>query len=127
EGYAHNYLFKRNLAEPMTRGGKKAVETEKQDQAAKNARLLKQAEEQAEELNRKQIRISAKSGENGKLFGSITSKDIAKAIKKASGIEISKRDILLDEHIKKLGKFEITIKFHPKLKAPVEIEIVEEE
>lgn len=122
DGYARNYLIPNKLA----------VEAD-----AKNLSLLKQHNQSVEhqhqleyehaiELKNKlsSITLKAKSGETGKLFGSITAKDIAEAIKEQNKIEIDKRWIKLEDSIKSLGVFDIEIRLHPEVKGIVKVRIV---
>jgi large subunit ribosomal protein L9 len=126
DGHARNLLFPKGLAEPFTESSKKRLETEKQGQKDKADRLLKKAQDEAKELGEKKIVVKAKSGESGKLFGSVTSPDIASAIKKDTGYEIDKRDILIDEPIRHTGFHEVKIKLHKNVTATVKVEVVEE-
>lgn len=126
DGYAKNYLFPRKLALPLTRSSQKALEAEKKDQAQKEKRLEKEAKQIAKQLESKKFKIMSRSGEEGKLFGSITSQDIADAIKDQAGVEISKRDVLLEDHIKYLGEYKVDVKLTRGIKAKISFEVVEE-
>ena len=111
DGYAKNYLFKRNLAKEAD----KVVLSEKASQNAsieRNKRLeLEKAQAIAEKIKGKTFSIYAKVGENGKMFGAITSKEIADTLQSA-GYEIDKKQIVLDKGIKALGKYPITAKLY---------------
>jgi len=112
DGYATNFLIKKNLAKKADN----AVILEKQSQLAsqeRNKQIEKNAAvEKAKKLNDKQIIIAAKKGENGKLFGAITSKEIAEAIVN-SGIEVDKKQIVLDSPIKNIGNYFVEAKLYP--------------
>lgn len=112
DGYATNFLIKKNLAKKADN----AVMLEKQSQLAsqeRNKQIEKNAAvEKAKKLNDKQIIIAAKKGENGKLFGAITSKEIAEAIVN-SGIEVDKKQIVLDSPIKNVGNYFVEAKLYP--------------
>jgi large subunit ribosomal protein L9 len=112
DGYATNFLIKKNLAKKADN----AVMLEKQSQLAsqeRNKQIEKNAAvEKAKNLNDKQIIIAAKKGENGKLFGAITSKEIAEAIVN-SGIEVDKKQIVLDSPIKNIGNYFVEAKLYP--------------
>ena len=112
DGYATNFLLKKNLAKKADN----AVMLEKQSQMAsqeRNKQIEKNAAiEKAKKLNDTEIVISAKKGENGKLFGAITSKEIADEINK-KGIEVDKKQIVLDSPIKNIGKYFVEAKLYP--------------
>ncbi|MBO8126636.1 MAG: 50S ribosomal protein L9 [Firmicutes bacterium] len=126
DGYARNFLLPKGLAVEATAGNLKNL---KQQQAAEKARLRKEKEEAqaaADKINGKTVVIKAKTGEGGKLFGSITSKDIAETITKTFQVTIDKRKVELSEPIKTLGAREIEIKMHPEVTARVNLQVVAE-
>jgi large subunit ribosomal protein L9 len=125
EGYARNFLIPKNKAREATEGSMKILEALKKKQAAEEAKLLKAAKDTAEKITALSVTISAKAGEEEKLFGSVTSEMIAEALK-AEGIDIDKRDILLDEQIKKLGVYQVAVKLHSEVKADLRIWVVKE-
>ena len=112
DGYATNFLLKKNLAKKADN----AVMLEKQSQLAsqeRNKQIEKNAAvEKAKKLNDTEVVISAKKGENGKLFGAITSKEIAEEIVN-KGIEVEKKQIVLDSPIKNVGKYFVEAKLYP--------------
>jgi len=125
EGYARNFLFPRQLAKEATEQAMKAVSIE---QDAKKKR--QQREEQAamalqKSLEGKVIRIAAKTGEGGKLFGSITGKDIANALSRER-IAIDKRKIELKDAIRALGSYQVPIRVYHDTVATITVQIVEE-
>jgi large subunit ribosomal protein L9 len=126
DGHARNLLFPRGLAEPYTESSKKKLESEKKDQKEKTDRLLKKAQEEAQELSENPIVIKAKAGEHGKLFGSVTSPDITAALKKSTGFEIDKKDVSIDEPIRHTGTHEVKVKLHKNVTATVKVQVVEE-
>ncbi len=126
DGYARNFLFRRNLAVSATDSNLKELETEKQIQNKKNQRLEDSARETAARLEEKTFLIRAKSGSEGKLFGSVTTQDISDALKKQGGFDIPKKDISLDEHIKHLGKYSAKVKLYRKVYGTINFEVVEE-
>src|ERR687894_2192971 len=103
KGYLRNYLMPRKLAEPATKGSIAAAQRRREaaDRAVADAQT--KAQESAELLNRTVLTIAHQAGDDGRLFGSVTSQDIADAIKEARGITIDKRDVHLDEPIKTVG------------------------
>ena len=123
DGYARNFLLPKNLAVEanaanMTQlNNQKASVEHKKAVNRDNSKLLK------ERLENKKFVIKAKSGDNGKLFGAVTSIDIEKAIKEQSQIEIDKRKVVLKDSIKALGEYEVVVKLFEDISAKVKIEI----
>ena len=121
-GYGRNYLIPKNFAVEANPKNIKQLEHEKNRILAKAKKIRKSSEDAAEEISKLSISIEAKSGEEDKLFGSVTSKDIAEEIAK-QGIDIDKRKIILEEPIKRLGSYEITVKVHQDVTANVKLEV----
>ena len=110
DGYARNFLLPRKLA---VEASADAMNTMRLQEKAKQARMAAEkaeAEAVAEKLKSAQVRLSAKSGAGGKLFGSITSKEIAEGLKAQHGIELNKSKIVQDEPIKTFGSFQLKVK-----------------
>ncbi|MBP2078624.1 50S ribosomal protein L9 [Oceanobacillus polygoni] len=126
DGYARNYLLKNKLAEEATSGNMKALEAQKR----KSAQLEQQEKEEAmnlkDTLAELTIEIKAKSGDNGRLFGSITSKQIAEALEKQHGKKLDKRKIELDQPIRSLGYTTIPVKLHPEVTGSVKVHVSEQ-
>lgn len=125
EGYARNYLFPKNLAKEATPGNIKSLESLKKKQAAEDESKLNEAKALAEKIAALSITISAKAGEEEKLFGAVTSDMVSKALA-AENISIDKKDIIIDDPIKKLGVYQIGVKLHPEVKATLRVWIVKE-
>ena len=123
EGYARNYLIPKNVAKEATAGNMKIMEALKKKQAEEDARRLTEIKTLAERLSVLSLTIPAQTGEEGKLFGSISNEDISEALA-IENIKIDRRDILLEEPIKKLGSYQITVKLHPEVKANLKVCIV---
>lgn len=125
EGYGRNFLLPRGLA---VIADAKAMNEHKNHQESV-AFQKKQAEENAkasaEKLNGKTIKISAKAGSSGRLFGSVTTNEISEAIKNETGINIDKRKIVLDKDIKAYGSYTVTVKLHSGISAEVTVVISE--
>jgi large subunit ribosomal protein L9 len=121
-GYANNYLIPQGYAIRATEGTLKALETEKKQQARKIELQRKSARELAEKLEQMTLKVFAKAGESGKLFGTVTAGDIAEALK-AQGVEIDRRKIQLEAPIKSLGKFEAEAKLFMDIMAKLSIEV----
>ncbi len=124
DGYARNYLLPRGLATEASASNINVMKTRKEAERSKKDRELAHAKELAEKLKDIVVVIKTKSGENGKLFGSITSMDICDKLKKDFKIDIDKKKVILPEPIKSTGKFEIEVKLYPEVngKLPVKIE-----
>ncbi len=122
-GYARNYLIPKGLALEASKGNVKRFEQEKKSLELQKNREKKAAEKEAEKLNDTSITISVSVGEEDKLFGSVTSQDIANALEER-GFALDKRKILLDEPIKALGIYSIPIKLHPEVEAKVKVWVV---
>ncbi len=125
EGYARNFLFPKKLAEQATQGGIKLVEQQKKAIEKKKAKERKMALDLAEKLSSAQVVLSVRAGEQGKLFGSITSKDISEALKNQCKINVDKRKIEMVEPIKSLGDYNVTIKLAPEVEANLRLKVTE--
>ncbi|NLZ52956.1 MAG: 50S ribosomal protein L9 [Thermoanaerobacteraceae bacterium] len=125
DGYARNYLFPRNLAQEATAGGIKQLKQEKAALEKKKRKELEQAKELAAKLASTTVTLKVKSGGQGKLFGSVTSKDISEALKEQQNIEVDRRKIELPESIKSLGSYQVDIKLAPEVDAKLTVKIVE--
>jgi len=125
DGYARNYLFPKNFAVEATPGNLAKLEQEKKAKEKKLARIKKEAEELAEKIKRCSVTLKVKGGAQGKMYGSINSKNIADALKEQHGIDIDKRKIQLDEPIKAFGSYEVAVKLHPEVEARLTVKVVE--
>lgn len=124
DGYARNFLIPRGLAVEGSKGNIKAAEEEGLLRQQRDIREEKQARLLAERLETVTIKLPAKVGNKGRLFGSITSKDIAEALSK-EGIDIDRRKIELPEAIKSLGEYEIDVKLHAGVSAVLKVSVVD--
>lgn len=122
-GYGRNYLIPRNLAVEANPKNVKQFEHQKNIILARANKIKQSAELVAEKLSRMTVTIEAMAGDEDKLFGSVTSKDIAKLITD-QGIEVDKRKIILEEPIKRIGTHEVTIKVHHDVTANVKVEVI---
>ncbi len=123
EGYARNYLLPQKLAIPATAGNVNAAKQQKDIEAHKAKRILDEARLHAAQIAKLKVSVPVKTGEGGKLFGSVTSKDIADALKAQHGVDIDKRKIELKDALKTLGTYPVTIKLHPEIAAQIEVEV----
>ncbi|NOY77356.1 MAG: 50S ribosomal protein L9 [Calditrichaeota bacterium] len=122
-GYARNYLIPKGIALEATPGNLKRIEQEKKTLELQKNREKKAAEQEAAKLNNVSVTISVSVGEEDKLFGSVTSQDIADALKE-KGFKIDKRKIVLDEPIKVLGIYSVPVKLHTEVEAKVKVWVV---
>lgn len=126
DGYARNYLVPNKKAIEATPKNLNAMDHAKKMVSDRIRKLKKEAAADADMIKALAITIKAKSGEEGKLFGSVTSMDIAEAMK-AQGVAIDKRKIILDEPIKRLGDYTITVKLHVDVTADFKLTVIAEE
>lgn len=124
DGYARNMLFPKGLAKEATAGNLKNLEHQKAIAAEQEAERKAEAEATAKKLADLTVKIETKAGDNGKLFGSITSADIADACKEQAGIELDKKKIVLDAPVKQAGNVEVQVKLYPEVTAKLKVEIV---
>jgi len=123
DGYARNFLFPKKLAIEATTGNIQDISHKK---ALEDRRKVKEKEDAVQlgnKLNALQIEVKTKTGEGGRLFGSVTSKEIADALKKQHGIEIDKRKLDIKEPIKALGGYEVHVKIHPEVMAKLQVHV----
>jgi large subunit ribosomal protein L9 len=125
DGYARNYLIPRGFAVEATRGNLSQFEAERAAWEKKADKIKQEAEEFGKELEAVELSFPRKAGEDDKLFGSVTSIDVHAALKE-KGFEIDKKDILLDEPIKKLGVHTVGIKLHPEVTPNIKVWVVKE-
>lgn len=126
DGYARNYLVPKKKAIEATPKNLRAMEHAKKMVADRIRKLKKEAAADADRITALTLTIKAKAGEEGKLFGSVTSMDLAEAAK-AQGVVIDKRRISLEEPIKRLGDFTVPVKLHADVVADLKVTVVAEE
>lgn len=122
-GYANNMLFKKNLALEATPANLNTVKTKKKAEQAKAQRELEEAGRIAAEMEGKAFVLKAKCGEGNRLYGAVTSIDIAKAIADA-GYNVDKRGITIKGNIKNLGRYEAQVKLHTQVTANIVVDVV---
>ena len=123
DGYARNFLFPRKLAIESTKGAMRVLEQKKQEKERRERKIIEESNDLAEKIQATSCTISMESGEEDKLFGSVTSDMITESLK-AEGIEIDKKMILLEEPIKALGVYNVDIRLHPEVKTQVRVWVV---
>ena len=124
DGYARNRLIPKGLAKEATEGNIRNLEKQKEIADEKRAEQKATAQKQAEKINEITLTIRSKGGESGKLFGSITSKDIADALQEQENIKVDKKKIVLDSPIKQTGSSEVTVKLFPEVTAVLKINVI---
>ncbi len=125
EGYARNYLIPNGLAAEATGGALKKIEEEKKAQERRKAREKEAALALAAKFKSYTITLRHKAGDEGRLFGSITSAEIAEALKQ-KGIEIDKKQVVMDDHIRLVGHHDVTIKLSPEVTATLSVDVMKQ-
>ncbi|KMM36427.1 50S ribosomal protein L9 [Guptibacillus hwajinpoensis] len=125
DGYARNHLLKNNLAVEANNANMKTLQAKQKSDDKKAQQELDEAKALKETIESLEVELQTKSGEGGRLFGSITSKNIAEELKKQD-IKVDKRKIELDEPIRSLGYTDVPIKLHHDVTATVKVHVVEQ-
>ena len=123
DGYARNYLFPKKLAVEATPDNLKMLKDKKDSEAHKKELDKQKAKEMAEKINKIELNLKVKAGENGKIFGGITAKEISEELKKQNNIDVDKKKVLLSETIKTLGRFSVDIKLYEGIVAKLALTI----
>jgi large subunit ribosomal protein L9 len=123
-GYGRNYLVPRGLAMRWTRGAEKQIELIQRARSAREIRGVDDAREAADRLAALQVRLQARAGSGGRLFGSVSPADIAAAVKAAGGPELDRRRIEIKNPIRTVGAHQVSVRLHPEVTATLDVEIV---
>ena len=123
-GYGRNYLVPRGLAMRWSRGAEKQIELIKRARAAREIRSVDDAKAAAQRLAGLRVRMQTRAGSGGRLFGSISTSDIASAVKDAGGPELDRRKIEISNPIKTVGAHQVAVRLHPEVSATLEVEVV---
>jgi len=126
DGHARNFLFPRNLAKLATDGNVSALTHQQKSADKKKSEELGEAKELAASIEKIELEFKTQAGEGGRLFGSITTKDIAAKLKKEHGIAIDKKKMAMDGPIKVMGTEIIKVKVYPKVVAKLKVKVVPE-
>ncbi len=126
DGYARNYLIPKKLALYVSKSNIKMIEERQKKLEKEREKEIKTVEEFKDRIEKLKVVIKKKAGEEDTLFGSVTSSDIEEALK-AEDIEVEKKNIIIPEHIKKLGEYKVDIRIHPSVKAQLNIVVEKEE
>lgn len=124
DGYATNYLFPKNLAVPADKGNMNNLNAKKSSEEHRKELEREEARKNAKKIEGISLKMPVKSGENGRIFGSVTTKEIAEALEKQYQIKVDKKKMLLEEPIKTLGTFQIEIKLYETITAKLKVNII---
>ena len=127
DGYARNFLVPNGLALMATKGSLKQAELMQKARADREERAKEEAAKKVAHLGSSPVYISARAGEGGRLFGSVTSSDVARAIEDQLEEVVDRRNVLLDDPIRSLGAHQVEIKLHEQVTALVTVEVIEHE
>ena len=126
DGYARNFLFPKNLALEASKDNLLKLQAKKDSAAHKKNLEIEEYKKQAEVINKLTLEIKVKAGENGKIFGGVTSKEISEELSKKHNMEIDKKKIILKETIKNIGRFSVDVKFGDGVNAKLALNIIPE-
>lgn len=126
KGYARNYLIPQSMALEASEHNRKALEMQRKKIELKRVRVKEQAEKVKAEMEKVVLTFSQKAGEEGKLYGSVTSMDVASQLKE-QGVDIERRKIVLEKPIKELGEFQVDVKIYPEVTAAIKVVVKAEE
>ncbi len=125
-GYARNFLFPSRLAREVDAAMKLHLQAIAKQQQKKLDRARTEKAKEVQQIESKSYAVTSKASDNGKLFGTITTAQIAELITKESGLKVDKRKVSVDGGVKKIGEFEVIIKYHPGLEAKVKLKVTRE-
>ncbi len=123
DGYARNYILPKKLGVEATPGNIKAMEKRQAEEHRMEEERYAEALQLKEKIEAMNLSIPVKVGENGKLFGSISAKEVAEAVKKKYSLEIDKKKLQLAENMKSTGEYECRVKIHPKVSAVLKVKL----
>lgn len=126
DGYALNFLIPKKLAVEATKSNINDLELKKKADERRKKEEYEEAKELGEKLKDKIVKVSVKAGENGKVFGSVTNKEISAALFQQTGIDIDKKKITFNDPIKMVGRRTVKVKLHPKVTVELTVEIAGE-
>ncbi len=124
DGYARNFLVPRGLAIRATKGAVKQAAAMRRSREVREAREREAAQAVADQLAGRRVEITARAGEGGKLFGSVTAADVVEAVLAQTGVELDRRKAQLAEPIKALGPHEVAVRLHPDVEVTVSVDVV---
>ena len=124
DGYARNFLLRRGLATGWTKGVEKQVAAIQKGREVREVKTLDEAKGMKGQLEAKSVKVVAKAGKSGRLFGAVTQGDVADAVKATGGPQLDRRKIELSSAIKSTGSFEALVRLHPEVQATVRLDVV---
>lgn len=127
EGYARNFLFPKGAAVEASKGNLATVAHVKAKEEAKQEKDLKNAQEMGKKLENAVVKIASKAGDGGRLFGSVTNKEVAEQISQQFKIKVDKRKVDLKESIKSLGTYNANVKLHPQVQVEIKVSVFTQE
>lgn len=125
DGYARNFIFKKKLGLEATPTNLNNLKLQKANDEKIAKEILEKAKAFGEELAKLTVVVKMKGGEGGRVFGSVSSKEIAEEAKKQFGVEIDKKKIVMEEPIKSFGAYELNVKLHPEVTAKLRVKVEE--
>lgn len=123
DGYARNFLFPKKLAVPADTGNMSRLNAKKASEAYKKELEIQKAKELANIIDKIELLIKVKAGENGKIFGGVTNKEISEELKKVHNLEIDKKKIVLKENIKNLGRFNVDVRLYEGIVSKLTVKV----
>jgi len=123
DGYARNFLLPKKLGVEATKQNLYELNQQKAAEEKRQKELLEEAKNLAKKLEELSIKVGIKAGEGGKTFGSVSSKEIAAAIKEQHGIDIDKKKLVLNDPIKQAGAYSVPVKLHPQVTAQLKVTV----
>jgi large subunit ribosomal protein L9 len=124
DGYGRNYLLPRGLAVAWTKGGEKQVSSIRKARRAREIASLEEAQVVRSTLEATPVRLAARAGSNGRLFGAVTPGDVADAVAAVGGPKVDRRKVELGRPIKSLGDYTVHVRLHPEVQATVKLQVV---
>jgi large subunit ribosomal protein L9 len=124
DGYARNYLVPRGLATTWSKGAEKQVSSIRKARKAREIETLEEARSVRDALQSRPVVVRAKSGDSGRLFGAVTTTEIADAVKAAGAPAVDKRKVEVGQPIKALGDYTVQVRLHPEVTAKIDVKVV---
>jgi len=124
DGYGRNYLVPRGLAVAWTKGAEKQIASIRNARRAREVKTLDEAQQIRASLEGRTVKLPARAGATGRLFGAITPSDVAQAVQAAGGTQVDRRKVELAQPIKSLGDYTVLIRLHPDVQAKVKLQVV---
>ncbi|KQT96211.1 MULTISPECIES: 50S ribosomal protein L9 [Sanguibacter] len=125
DGFARNYLVPRSLATPWSKGAESQVTAIRKARKAREIATLDEAKATRDSLQSKPVVVKAKAGNGGRLFGAVTTAEIADAVAALGGVTVDKRKIEITQPIKSTGDFSVSVRLHPEVSAKIAVKVVE--